>query len=49
MPARMMNLCLIMSGDVEENPGPGMKGIRSMLVPQLTWQCIRTAGFSVQY
>ena len=51
MPARMIVLLLIMSGDVEENPGPGMEGMVmwSMLEPQFSVLCIRTAGFSVQY
>ena len=46
-------LLLIMSGDVEENPGPGIEGtcmvMWSMLEPQFSVLCIRTAGFSVQY
>ena len=52
MLARMIVLLLIMSGDVEENPGPGMEGMvmwSLCLVPQFSVLCIRTAGFSVQY
>ena len=52
MPARMVVLLLIMSGDVEENPGPGMEGkIMCMvyaMIPQFTVLCVRTAGLRVQ-